>query len=74
MPFLDWRKIDDSKRLGLIEAGADMCLRHAKALTARPPYETHAEDYLGRCERVLRRSLIDVRRAQALYRRTRVDA
>jgi hypothetical protein len=74
MPFLDWKELEDRNRLAFIEAGATMCLRHAQALTTRPAYETIAQDNLARCAKALRRALIDVRRAQAIYARKRAEA
>jgi hypothetical protein len=59
--------------LDLMSAGADMCMRHATRLVARPDFETLTEDDLKACETALRRSLEAVRQAQAIYRAKEVE-
>lgn len=50
-----------------IEDGADMAVRHAKALPIRPNFLTNAEDKLSEAERVLEEALNKVRAAMAEY-------
>lgn len=67
IPYDQWWETVGN-HLDKIGAGAEMCSRHAAALPCRPNFRTLAESDLKRCETVLRRSLIEVRRAQAVYR------
>ena len=73
MPFLDWSQLEDSRDLDLIEAAADMMLRHVEDLGRRPPYETKAEDGLRRCEAALGAALQKIHLAQAIYRDKAVE-
>lgn len=59
--------------LELIEAGAEMCARHAQRLPLRPDFRTLAEEGLCECEAALARALTKVRLAQAAYRDKRID-
>lgn len=53
--------------LGFIEAGADMAARHARALTCKPPFPTHAQDELAATRKVLESALATITAAQAEY-------
>jgi hypothetical protein len=63
-----------SNHLQMIEAGAEMCERHTKALPIRPGFRTLAEDEMERCEVTLLRALMRLRKARAIYRRKEIDA
>lgn len=73
MPLDQWC-VEVDRHLDLIEAGAQMCARHARQLPVRPAFESKAEEQLQRCEQVLVRSLASVRLAQLLYAGKREDA
>jgi hypothetical protein len=53
--------------LGLIEAGAEMAARHARALPFKLPFTTHAQDELEEARKVLENALASIKAAQALY-------
>jgi hypothetical protein len=72
MPLDQWDR-DVGHHLDLIEAGAEMCARHAAALALRPALETKAEFEMARAEAVLTRALDSLRRAQTIYRDKEVD-
>jgi hypothetical protein len=55
------------KHLDLIEAGAAMAARHARALERRPAYETLAEDELEQVELKLRNALENIEAARSAY-------
>jgi hypothetical protein len=62
------------KHLHGIEAGADMCLRHAHQMAFRPDFETLALGDLERAEKTLEAALRKIRSAAMLYRETPPDA
>lgn len=66
MPLDQWRA-EVSHHLDMIEAGADMCVRHVEQLPLRPAFETKAEAELVRCEERLAAALTKVRLARAIY-------
>jgi hypothetical protein len=53
--------------LVLIEAGAEMAARHARALPFKLPFTTHAQDELEEARKVLENALASIKAAQALY-------
>ena len=53
--------------LNHIEAGANMALRHAKAIPCKLPFTTHAEDELAEARTVLENALENIKSAQATY-------
>lgn len=55
------------KHLDLIEAGAAMAARHARALDRRPAYETLAQSELDQVETTLRNALANVEAAKSTY-------
>jgi hypothetical protein len=67
MPLDQWHE-EVSRHLALIEAGADICVRHVEQLPLRPDFRTLAEEELCQCEAALQHALTKVRLAQAIYR------
>jgi hypothetical protein len=67
MPLDQWRR-EVSLHLGLIEAGADIILRHVEQLPLRPGFETKANADMELAETVLGDALARVRLARAIYR------
>jgi hypothetical protein len=59
--------------LGLIEAGAEMAARHARALPFKLPFTTHAQDELAEARKVLENALAAVKAAQELYEAKPID-
>jgi hypothetical protein len=53
--------------LNYIEAGAEMAARHARALTCKPSFPTHAQDELAETRRVLESALATITAAQVEY-------
>lgn len=53
--------------LQFIEAGAEMSLRHARALLVKAEFETHAQDQLAEARQVLESALASIIAAQATY-------
>jgi hypothetical protein len=62
----DW-DVKVKPHLHLIEAGAEITVRHTRALLCRPEFKTLAMVELGECRRVLETALADVIAAQAIY-------
>lgn len=54
--------------LNFIRSGAEMAARHARALTARPTFETLAELELAETRETLEAALAMVNAAQTAYR------
>lgn len=59
--------------LDLIEAGANMALRHAKAIPLKLWFTTHAEDELAEACEVLESALAKIKSAQATYQSKAVE-
>lgn len=57
------------KHLELIEAGAEMTARHARAIDRQPCFQTRARSELDQTEATLERALAHVRAAKATYDR-----
>lgn len=55
------------KHLELIEAGAEMAARHARAIHCQPAFQTRARSELDQTEATLERALANVRAAKATY-------
>jgi hypothetical protein len=72
MPLDRWHATV-TPHLDMIEAGAEMCERHAKALIIRPDWETRAQVELDVCAEALRAALARVERAQAIYQAKEID-
>lgn len=72
MPLDQWDR-EVRVHLVMIEAGAQICVRHVMRLPARPRFESKAEDELRHCEAVLEKALGDVRGALAAYHDKEVD-
>lgn len=72
MSLEQWN-IEVSKHLDLIEAGADIILRHTEQLPLRPDFETLAEDHLKRAEAALDAALDKIHLAQAIYHNKKVE-
>lgn len=53
--------------LDLIEAGAGIAARHARALPCKPGFTTHAQDELAETRSVLEAALKNIIAAQAIY-------
>jgi hypothetical protein len=62
----DW-DVKVKPHLHLIEAGAEITVRHTNALLCRPDFKSLSEAELGECRRVLETALADIRTAQAIY-------
>lgn len=55
------------RNLQFIEAGAEMAARHARALIAKPAFETKAQDELAEARTVLEAALQKIIAAQTAY-------
>lgn len=53
--------------LDLIEAGAEMTVRHVLALDRRPAFDTRAQAELDHAERVIETALLKIRSAKKSY-------
>ena len=73
MTMEDWDKTI-SPHLQFIESGAAMAARHATALTARPGFETMAEEELDKAFKTLAAALDKIITAQKSYREKPVTA
>jgi hypothetical protein len=72
MPLDRWHATV-TPHLDMIEAGAEMCERHALQLVRRPDWETRAQVDLDTCAMALRAALERIERAQAIYQAKEID-
>lgn len=66
MSLHDW-DLKVKPHLNYIEAGAEMTARHARALTCKLSFTTHAQDELAEARKVLENALAMIDAAQIAY-------
>lgn len=57
---------DIGRHLSLIEAGAEICERHAQQLAGMPDWETKAMERVRQAERILSRALVRLARTRQM--------